>query len=212
MEFTFAAAGREFDVRLDVRRPDATAADLAAVLDPAHATPTTGLSIDGRVVDSPVPLSAAGLAEGSVVTLVNGTAPPAGADSLVEPAARAVLRWVSVKELAGATGPTVLLIDDAESFEDEGNAFLVLVRTRRPDLHIVAAGRNDGLRSGYTHWTRPLRDSRRAIFIQPNVDYDGDLAGVVLPRRPHIPILPGRGYQAWDGFTELVQAARPEGA
>ncbi len=115
----------------------------------------------------------------------------------------------TVKRLVDHPEPVVLMVDDAEAIEDKDNAFKDLFAAHRSDLHVVAAGRNDALRSGYSHWTRQVRESRRGILVVPALDYDGDLVGTNLPRRPRLPLLAGRGYQGWDGFTELIQVAMP---
>ncbi len=115
----------------------------------------------------------------------------------------------AIARLVVHPGPVVLLVDDAETVEDKDSVFKELFAAHRPDVHVIAAGRNDALRSAYSHWTRQVRESRRAILVVPALDYDGDLAGAPLPRRPRLPLLPGRGYQSWDGLLELVQVAVP---
>ena len=74
---------------------------------------------------------------------------------------------------------------------------------------MVAAGRSDDLRSLYSHWTRTVRKSRAGVLLQPNVDYDGELLGVTLPRRSPVAMTVGRGYLASGGAVELLQAAGP---
>ena len=56
--------------------------------------------------------------------------------------------------------PVVVLVDDAESVDDVGGVLDQLSTSDRADLLMVAAGRNDGVRAGYSHWTRPLRRSK----------------------------------------------------
>ena len=73
----------------------------------------------------------------------------------------------------------------------------------------LAAGRNDGVRTGYSHWTRPLRRSKLGIMLRPDVDLDGDIFGTRLPRRSPVAMVAGRGYLAASGDVELVQVARP---
>ena len=53
----------------------------------------------------------------------------------------------------------------------------------RPDVVVVAAGRADALRGLYSHWTRTVRAGRVGLLLQPDVDLDGDLLSVRLPRR-----------------------------
>jgi S-DNA-T family DNA segregation ATPase FtsK/SpoIIIE len=73
----------------------------------------------------------------------------------------------------------------------------------------VAAGRNDTLRSGFTHWTRHLRRSKLGVLLTPSVDYDGDLLGAQIPRRAPVAMTAGRGYLVNSGRVELVQLALP---
>ena len=112
-------------------------------------------------------------------------------------------------QLRLATEQVLLLIDDAEQFDDSDKSINSLIESGMPTLHIVAAGRSDDLRSLYSHWTKTLRKSRCGILLQPNVDYDGDLLGARLPRRATVPVTIGRGYMCMSGTVELVQTAGP---
>lgn len=91
------------------------------------------------------------------------------------------------------TGKLVLLVDDAEQFADNDQAFAGLLSARTTDLLVVAAGRSDDLRTMYSHWTKTVRKARCGVLLQPNLDYDGELLGVTLPRRAPVEITPGRG-------------------
>jgi S-DNA-T family DNA segregation ATPase FtsK/SpoIIIE len=73
----------------------------------------------------------------------------------------------------------------------------------------VAAGRNDGVRTGYSHWTRPLRRSKLGVLLRPDVDLDGDILGASIPRRAPVAMVAGRGYLAAGGDVELVQVGVP---
>jgi S-DNA-T family DNA segregation ATPase FtsK/SpoIIIE len=104
-------------------------------------------------------------------------------------------------------GPVVLFVDDAEGFEDVDEAIQGLLSVGRPDLHVIAAGRSDALRSLYRHWTQTVRRSKNGLLLRPNIDMDGELAGVTLPRRSPVPFVVGRGYLAQNGELEIVQVA-----
>jgi S-DNA-T family DNA segregation ATPase FtsK/SpoIIIE len=108
-------------------------------------------------------------------------------------------------------GPVVLLIDDAETFDDADSAIEGLLGAGKPDLHIIAAGRADTLRSSYGHWSQTVRRSKNGILLRPNIDLDGDLVGVNLPRRAPVAMIVGRGYLAQNGEVELVQVATSGG-
>jgi S-DNA-T family DNA segregation ATPase FtsK/SpoIIIE len=103
----------------------------------------------------------------------------------------------------------VLLVDDAELLDDQAAVLATLLATPRPDLLVVAAGRNDGLRGQYGSWLRRVRMSRAGLLLQPDADLDGDLLGVRLPRRPLVRFGPGRGYLVEGGAAEVVQVAMP---
>ncbi|PZE69563.1 FtsK/SpoIIIE domain-containing protein [Curtobacterium sp. MCBD17_021] len=104
-------------------------------------------------------------------------------------------------------GPVLLLIDDAERFDDGDQGIASLLATERPGLCVVAAGRSADLRSLYSHWTRAVRKARCGVLLQPDVDYDGELLGVTLPRRSPVALTTGRGYVASGGAVRLVQTA-----
>ena len=114
----------------------------------------------------------------------------------------------AIVAVGGADGPQVVLVDDAELFEDGAGALRELLGRRRPDVHVLAAGRTDALRSAYGHWTTDVRRSRVGLALRPQ-DMDGDLWNTFLPRHRPAHLGAGRGYLIADGQTELVQGARP---
>ena len=107
----------------------------------------------------------------------------------------------------GGAGPLLLLVDDAETLDDPAGTLDALLAARRPDVHVVAAGRADALRALYGHWTTMLRRSRLGVALRPHLDLDGDLWHTVLPRRGPDRFPPGRGYLVCEGAAELVQVA-----
>lgn len=107
-------------------------------------------------------------------------------------------------------GPLVLMVDDAERFDDADQAITNLIGAGMTNLKIVAAGRSDDLRSMYSHWTKLIRKARCGVLLQPNVDYDGDLLGATIPRRAPVTLSPGRGYACGAGDVMLVQTATPD--
>lgn len=106
------------------------------------------------------------------------------------------------------TGRWVVFVDDAPAVDDRKKILENLVRAR-PDLHMVVSGRSSELRSGYGHWSRPLRQSRTGVLLQPDLSADGDVFGVRLPRRVPVPFVPGRGYLVVAGEFGLAQFALP---
>jgi S-DNA-T family DNA segregation ATPase FtsK/SpoIIIE len=103
--------------------------------------------------------------------------------------------------------PMLVLVDDAEAIDDPAGVLAGLLSTPRPGLLLAAAARNDVLRSAYSHWTRSVRRSKLGILLQPDVDLDGDLFGVALPRRAPVAMVAGRGYLVNGPDVQLVQVA-----
>jgi S-DNA-T family DNA segregation ATPase FtsK/SpoIIIE len=114
----------------------------------------------------------------------------------------------TLTDFARRRAPLVIVVDDAELVDDDGTLAAIL-GLGRDDLHVVAAGRPDVLRSTYGHWTAAVRRSRLGVLLQPDPDIDGDLLGTTLPRRRAVAPRPGRGYLVVDGQPEMVQLARP---
>ena len=112
-------------------------------------------------------------------------------------------------QLHAVTGPVVVLIDDAQDFDDVDNAISGLISANRPDLHVIAAANSDTVRSMYGHWTQTVRRSKIGLLLRPNIDMDGDLLGVNLPRRAPVLMRPGRGYLIHNGEFDIAQVATP---
>ncbi|MEA3217957.1 MAG: segregation ATPase FtsK/SpoIIIE, family, partial [Acidimicrobiia bacterium] len=104
-------------------------------------------------------------------------------------------------------GPTAILVDDAETVEDPSGLLTQWIEARRPDVLVVAAARNDAVRSQYGSWLRRLRPSRLGLLLQPDAEADGDVMGVRLPRRPPAALSAGRGYLVDGSRVEYVQTA-----
>jgi len=119
--------------------------------------------------------------------------------------------FVNVAELAAhvdvldAERAVAVFVDDADLIEDSGGVMARLVQRDRTRL--VIAARPDGLRSAYGHWTQLVRRSRLGLLLRPQLDLDGDLFAVTLPRRELVEAAPGRGYLVADGQHLLVQVA-----
>ncbi|MFL4474285.1 FtsK/SpoIIIE domain-containing protein [Paeniglutamicibacter sp. MACA_103] len=108
-------------------------------------------------------------------------------------------------------GPVVLLIDDAERFEDSDQSLANLLSSGQ-QVCVIAAGRSADLRGLYAHWTKTLRKSRCGVLLVPDVDYDGELLGVTLPRRAPVAVTPGRGYLCVGGASAFIQSVGPGAA
>jgi S-DNA-T family DNA segregation ATPase FtsK/SpoIIIE len=110
--------------------------------------------------------------------------------------------------LLARRGPTLLLVDDADTVDDDRGYLDGWASTAGPGSHLVAACRAEAARRSYGHWTQRARDSRCGILLCPDHDLDGDLLGTTLPRHDRMAAVPGRGYLVVDGAAEGVQVAR----
>jgi S-DNA-T family DNA segregation ATPase FtsK/SpoIIIE len=110
--------------------------------------------------------------------------------------------------VANDPAPQLVLVDDADLYEDNTRAITELLAARRPDVHFVAGGRADALRTNYGHWTTEIRRSRQGFALRPE-DMDTELWNVSLPRHRPVHLETGRGYLVANGHPELTQAARP---
>lgn len=110
-----------------------------------------------------------------------------------------------------ASGPTLVLIDDAEGIDDSDGRITQLLARGRANVHVAIAGRSDVLRTQYGHWTQTVRRSKAGLLLNPNLDLDGDLLGIRLPSRLHLDMSQGRGFLVCDGGVGLVQVAEAGG-
>jgi S-DNA-T family DNA segregation ATPase FtsK/SpoIIIE len=104
-------------------------------------------------------------------------------------------------------GPALVIVDDCELVDDSHGAFAALLASRRAGLMVLAAGRPDALRQSYGHWSTVLRRSRLGLVAAAASDVDGDLLGVVLPRRLPVAARPGLMWAVDNGSLTLVQVA-----
>ena len=109
--------------------------------------------------------------------------------------------------VATTPSPHLILVDDADQIEDEQDVFSRLLTLRRPDVHLVIAGRADALRTKYGHWTAKVRRSKVGLLLKPNLDTDGEVLDVELPKRHRVHMMAGRGYLVDNGDLEVVQTA-----
>jgi S-DNA-T family DNA segregation ATPase FtsK/SpoIIIE len=110
--------------------------------------------------------------------------------------------------VAGIDRRCVVLVDDAESTANSVDAMVGLLQSPDSGALVVAAGRPEVLRGGFSHWTRTLRHSKLGVLLRPNPDLDGELLGTLLPRRAPVPMVAGRGYLVVDGEAQLVHLAQ----
>jgi S-DNA-T family DNA segregation ATPase FtsK/SpoIIIE len=101
----------------------------------------------------------------------------------------------------------LLLVDDAELVDDPDGLLATLAASRRPGVTIVAAARPDAIRQTYGHWTGVVRRSRLGVVTTGGGDTDGDVLGVVLPRRSPLRPRVGLAWLVDHGHVTLVQVA-----
>ena len=98
--------------------------------------------------------------------------------------------------LESASGPCVVLIDDAELLRecDAADVLRSVMRSGddRPQGLVIAGGADD-LCTGFSGWQIDVKKSRQGALLSPQGTTDGDLIGVRLPRSVvGGPVVPGR--------------------
>ncbi len=173
----------------------------ALVAGPARSGKTTTLAVVGAVAR----------AAGWPTAVVAPPRSALGADGDLGPVVRPDDLAGGLSPLLDERGPggtpLLVLVDDIELVDPDGMVMEGVLG--RDDVLVVGAGRADTLRGLYSHWARTLRGSRAGLLLVPDVDLDGDLLAVRLPRRTTTPISAGRGYLCAGGEVELVQVAQP---
>lgn len=171
------------------------------VAGPARSGRTTALTVTGVVARR----------GGWPVAVVAGRRSSLGASGALGPVIRpedlAAKAPTLLADLDPTGPPLLLLVDDMELVDPEGAVMPGVLA--RSNVLVVAAGRADTVRSLYSHWARTVRQSRSGLLLQPDVDLDGDLLSVRLPRRTTTASGPGRGYLCTGGDLELLQVAQP---
>ena len=107
--------------------------------------------------------------------------------------------------LNAVSGRTLLLVDDADTVTDAMGVLDRFMAKAGPGRHLIAAGRNDGIRRQYGQWTQRVRDGRCGVLLVPDHEMDHDLLGSPLPRQHRMSPVPGRGYLVTDGTIDGVQ-------
>jgi DNA segregation ATPase FtsK/SpoIIIE, S-DNA-T family len=107
-------------------------------------------------------------------------------------------------------GRTLLLVDDADGVPDPLGVLDRWIAKAGPGRHVIAAGRNDGIRRQYGLWTQRVREGRCGVLLVPDHDMDSDLLGTALPRQHRMAPMPGRGYLVSDGAIDGVQLVLAE--
>jgi S-DNA-T family DNA segregation ATPase FtsK/SpoIIIE len=108
-------------------------------------------------------------------------------------------------------GPLVVIVDDAEDLVEGAVAasLLALVRQGRDKgVRVLAAVERNAAHRAFGNWIRELRNDGHGLLLQPEVEVDGELVGVRLPKGFRREYPPGRGYLVDRGRMELIQVAK----
>ncbi|HLM29494.1 MAG TPA: FtsK/SpoIIIE domain-containing protein, partial [Acidimicrobiales bacterium] len=116
--------------------------------------------------------------------------------------------------VAPRIGRDVLVVGDdfhelCDTEADDALSELLVVARDHP-ISIVLGVDNQAGRRQYSGVVPQLRKDGVGLLLQPDIDNDGDLLGVALPRSMKGPWPEGRGYFVVRGRTELVQVALPD--
>lgn len=114
---------------------------------------------------------------------------------------------LDVSVLGADEPPVLIVVDDADRVDDTDGHLAAVVAGRRPGATVIAAARLDAVRVAYGHWVRDLTRSRCGLIMTSVGEVDGELLGVVLPRRSVIPPRPGLGWLIDAQGHRLVQVA-----
>ena len=105
--------------------------------------------------------------------------------------------------------PVVVVIDDAEELSDDGSRALESVARRGRDrnVRVLAASEIRSAHHAFGGLLSELKRAKRGVLLQPELEVDGDLFGVRLPRPADTARPPGRGFLVARGATDLIQVA-----
>jgi DNA segregation ATPase FtsK/SpoIIIE, S-DNA-T family len=116
----------------------------------------------------------------------------------------------SIERGSTPTQGVVLIIDDMTDFVGTSVdvALQALWRhTRDHQIRFVASIDSSGSKFFSGSVLAEMKKSKSAMLLQPDIESDGDLVGIRLPRRAKAVFPPGRGYLVQRGAAELVQVA-----
>ncbi len=108
----------------------------------------------------------------------------------------------------------VVIVDDAEELADGAVAYSLeplVKKARDTNRRFAIAAESRSLHRAFGGWLTEVRKDKHGVLLDPEVDLDGDLFGVKLPRRQNRSFPPGRGYLVSRRGLELVQIATPLG-
>ena len=84
---------------------------------------------------------------------------------------------------------------------------MVVRKGRYVGITVIVGLETSSMRS-FSGWIRELRKDGQGLLLQPDLEMDGDLFGIRLPRKVPGGFCPGRGFHAVRGSAHLCQVAR----
>jgi S-DNA-T family DNA segregation ATPase FtsK/SpoIIIE len=106
--------------------------------------------------------------------------------------------------------PILVVVDDGDEIAEGrvGTSLEQVVRRGRDTgIHVVAASQTHVAHRSYAGWIAELKKLKHGLILQPDVDIDGDLFGVRLPRKSVQSFPFGRGYMVRRAEVALFQVA-----
>jgi hypothetical protein len=99
----------------------------------------------------------------------------------------------------------LLLVDDAEDFAEGPIAARLQECVSAPGVRMIASSESHFWSRAYSGWMADVKRQRRSLFLQPDLEADGQVASVRLRVRPGVTFEPGRGIYVADGSQIVVQ-------
>jgi S-DNA-T family DNA segregation ATPase FtsK/SpoIIIE len=124
----------------------------------------------------------------------------------------AAARLTALVQEGPPPAPLVVVVDDGDELAEAPSALAletVVRRGRDLDVRVIAAAERQALARAFAGFLRELRKDEHGLLLDPDLDIDGDLLGVRLPRRTNPVFPPGRGFLVERGLMELVQVGSP---
>lgn len=117
---------------------------------------------------------------------------------------------VAARADEASPAPLVVVVDDGDELT-EGSAAAALERlvrrSRDAGAIVIAAAQAHVVHRTFGGWLTEVRKAKHGLILSPDVDIDGEMFGVRLPRKTVRAFPPGRGYLVRRGACDLVQVA-----
>ncbi len=116
-----------------------------------------------------------------------------------------------VRDRSESDVPVLVVVDDGDELAEGRVATSleqVVRRGRDTGVHVIAGAQTHVVHRSYAGWLAELKKLKHGLILQPDVDIDGDVFGVRLPRRSVRSFPAGRGYAIRRGALALVQVAQ----